>query len=136
MLVPEGAGADCVEGEAAEAGAPWCKHKCCIFSSWSEFTRLDIHNVFFLFRDLILFIYTTRIFFISKNNQSIIIIFIVSLTFHFFYKWCPCGIMQGWGSDIFSTDPDPAQLKKFRIRILLRIRPEMEMKKKIYLYFR
>ena len=35
--------------------------------------------------------------------------------------------------EFFSTDPDPAQLKKkFRIRI----RPEIEMKKKIYLYFR
>ena len=35
--------------------------------------------------------------------------------------------------EFFSTDPDPAQLKKkFRIRI----RSEIEMKKKIYLYFR
>ena len=40
--------------------------------------------------------------------------------------------------EFFSTDPDPAQLKKFRtrIRIRLRIRPEIEMKKKIFLYFR
>ena len=33
----------------------------------------------------------------------------------------------------FSTDPDPAQLKK-KFRIL--IRPDIEMKKKIYSYFR
>ena len=37
--------------------------------------------------------------------------------------------------EFFSTDPDPAQLKK-KIRIRLRIRPEIEMKKKIFLYFR
>ena len=42
---------------------------------------------------------------------------------------------QGWESDIFYTDPDPAQLKK-KFRIRLRIRPEIEMKQKIFLYFR
>ena len=43
--------------------------------------------------------------------------------------------------EFFSTDPDPdpAQLKKkirIRLRLRLRIRPEIEMKKKIFLYFR
>ena len=34
--------------------------------------------------------------------------------------------------EFFSTDPDPAQLKKFRIRN----RPDIEMKKNIYIYIR
>ena len=33
----------------------------------------------------------------------------------------------------FSTDPDPTQLKK---KFRLRLRPEIEMKNKMYLYFR
>ena len=36
---------------------------------------------------------------------------------------------QGWGSNFFSLDPDPAQLKKN-----IRFRPKFELKEKIYLY--
>ena len=40
-------------------------------------------------------------------------------------------ILQGGGSDIFSMDPDPAQLEKKSGSDL-----KTEIKKKIYLYFR
>ena len=65
----------------------------------------------------------------KKNNKSSFMEFVI------YTKIIICieKKIQGWGSDIFSIDPDPAQLGK-KIRIRLRIRTEM--KKKIYLYFR
>ena len=77
IFVPGGAGAVSVEGEAAGAGAPWCKYTRYI-SSISE-------ELLFKFRDLIQFLSITWFFLYKKTIIVRLFFFLVSLTFHPFY---------------------------------------------------